>query len=374
MKQNVAFLLNTCPATWASKEEFHARLCAALHQRGGSPVLALSDEPPVEIRRRLEASGAEVVALPYRGVSLGYFKALRHLIATRHISLVHMRYFDYSSTLPWVARLAGARRIVLTDANGGDWTARGLKAALLRWRTKCVSSPVDMVIAISEFVERRLVSAGLEKAKIVTIYNGIDLHLFRPDPAVRASLRQKLGIQPDEIVICTVGVLRALKHPEIPLQALAVLARRGLPVRLLVAGRGPMRPELEALAGDLGIAEHVLWLGHSGEPWTVFQMSDLFTLATTGEAFGFVVAEAMACGVPAVCARSGGFPEVIDDGTTGLLATTLSPDDFADKLQVLIEDAGLRGQFALRAAERATTLFGVDSSVSRTLEAYDRLA
>ncbi|MGO9097435.1 MAG: glycosyltransferase family 4 protein [Bryobacteraceae bacterium] len=374
MTGNVAFLLDSCPATWTSKEEFHARLCAALRQRGGSPVLALSGEPPDAIRRRFEASGAEVVALPYRGVTPRYFRDLRNLIGSRRISLVHIRYFDYFSALPWLARLAGARRIVFTDANGGEWRAHGWRAALLRCRTKCQTRPIDRIIAISTFVGRRLVSAGVDPAKIVTVYNGVDLQRFRPDPSVRVSLRQRFGIRPDEIVISTIGVLRPLKHPEIPVRSLALLTGRGLPVRLLVAGDGPMRSELQALAADLGIAGHILWLGHSPEPWTVLQVSDLFTLATAGEAFGFVVAEAMACGVAVVCARSGGLPEVVDDGATGLLATPLSPDDFANKLQALIENAELRDRCAKSSLERATALFGVDTAVSRTLEVYDRLA
>jgi glycosyltransferase involved in cell wall biosynthesis len=373
MNGNVAFLLDMRPPTWSSREEFHARLCAALRQRGGAPVVALSGEPPEAIRRRLEASGAEVVALPYRGVSLKYFNDLRNLIETRRISLVHIHYFDYFSALHWLARRAGARRIVFTDTNSGEWNPHTRFAGLVRLRAIAATTPVSRLIAISDFIRQRLISLGLPPEKIAVVYYGVDLDRYSAGMDARDSARRLHGIAPGEVVISTIAVIRAFKHPETLVEALAALVHRGLPVRFLFAGDGPMRPDLEKMAQRMGVAGRIVWLGHSPEPWTVLQASDIFAFASVGEAFGFAVAEAMACGLPVVAARSGALPELVEDGRTGLIARPCDSADFADKLQRLVEDRETRERFARCSLERARALFGVDTSVSRTLEVYDQL-
>lgn len=373
MNWNVAFLLDTCPPTWSSREEFHARLCAALRRRGGAPVLAFSGEPPDAIRRRFEDCGAAVVALPYRGVSLRYFRDLRNLIASRRISLVHIRYFDYFSALSWLARLAGARRVVFTDANSGERNLRARFPTLVRLRTIAATVPVSRLIAISDFIRQRLVAVGIPPEKIDIVHNGVDLDRYSSGSDARDSARRLHGIAPDEVVISTIAVIRAFKHPETLVEALAALVRRGLPVRFLFAGDGPMRPDLEKMAQRMGVSGSILWLGRSAEPWTVLQASDIFAFASVGEAFGFAVAEAMACGLPVIAARSGALPELVEDGRTGFLARPCDSADFADKLQRLVEDLDTRERFARSSLERARALFGVDTAVSRTLEVYDRL-
>ncbi len=373
MTGNVALLLDTCPPTWSSREEFHARLCAGLRQRGGSPILALSGKPTDAIRRRFEASGAEVVALPYRGVTPRYFRDLRDLIGSRRISLVHLRYFDYFSALPWLARLAGARRIVFTDANSGEWSPRARFARLVRLRAIAATTPVSRLIAISDFIRQRLIALGPPPEKIAVVYNGVDLDRYSAGVEARESARRLYGVAPGDVVIGTIAVIRPFKHPETLVEALAALVHRGLPVRLLFAGDGPMRPDLEKMAEQMGVAGSIVWLGRSAEPWTVLQASDIFAFASVGEAFGFAVSEAMACGLPVVAARSGALPELVEDGRTGLLARPRDSADFADQLQRLVEDREMRERLARCSLERARALFGVDTAVSRTLEVYDRL-
>src|SRR5262249_25104776 len=110
-----------------------------------------------------------------------------------------------------------------------------------------------------------------------------------------------------------------MKRPEMALIVCSELARRGLAVRLLMAGSGPMRTSLERLAAELGISENVCWLGHREKLQSVLQGVDVFLHTTKGEAFGNVLVEAMACGIPVVATRSGAAAEVIEEAATGLL-------------------------------------------------------
>ncbi len=370
---NLAYLLDINPVTWTSREELHARLCSALRSEGNSPVLIVAEEPAPAVRARLEGAGAVVCVLPYPGPSPGYVSKLRRIIEAHRISVVHIRYFDYFSALPWVVRACGVRRVLFTDANGGSWRPRTWTAPLLRLRTRIAMRPLTRTVAISGFVKARLTALGASPDKIVTICNGIDLDQYRPDTRARGWLRQTYGIRPEEVVISTIAGLRALKHPEIPVEAVHLLAGAGLPVKLIAAGDGPMRSELHQMAERLRVAGRIVWLGHYPEPWKILQGSDIFTLATDGEAFGFVVAEAMACGVPVVGARSGAIPELVEDGRTGFLAAPGDARDFADKLRPLIEDADLREKMGRVAIERAGE-FGIDRTVSKTIALYHACA
>lgn len=371
----VAFLLDCCPPTWTSQEEFHARLTSSLRDRGVGTVVVLSGEPIRSVRDRYEAAGATVEALSYKGRIATYFRAVRALLHKHAVSLVHVRYFDYFSLVPWIARAAGARHIVLTDANGGEWRPRGIRAVPVQIRARMTTAPVTRIIAISQFIRRRLVAVGVPPGKISVVYNGVDRMRYAPDADARSRLRSMYGIAPGEIAISTIGAWRPpWKKPEVIVAAVAKIAlETRLPVKLLFAGDGPLCPALQRLASELGIADRVIWLGRTAEPWNVLRASDIFAFASRGEAFGYVVAEALASGVPVVSANSGAFPEIVEDGRSGLLAETEDPADFAKKICVLAGNEALRKQYSCAALKRAEERFGIERAVANTLDVYDSI-
>ena len=134
-----------------------------------------------------------------------------------------------------------------------------------------------------------------------------------------------------------------------------------------------MRPELEALAERLGIADCVHWLGNVPDPRLLLQASDIFLLASVGEAFGLVLAEAMACGVPVVGSRSGSLVEVVEDGYTGILSTPLDAIAFADAIERLSRDVPARRAMAARSITRVRERFTIDIAVQNTLDIYNSL-
>jgi glycosyltransferase involved in cell wall biosynthesis len=116
----------------------------------------------------------------------------------------------------------------------------------------------------------------------------------------------------------------------------------------------------------------VHWLGNVADPKALLQASDIFVLASVGEAFGLVLAEAMACGVPVVGSRSGSIMEVVEDGRTGILATPLDAVAFAEAIERLSRDVPLRTEMAARAVTRARTHFNVEMVVEKTIDIYNR--
>jgi len=370
-EHGLAFLLDYSPKYWGTREEFHRQLCVQLRDRGQFPVLVFSEEVAGEVRERFEAAGAAVYAISYRAGRRRYFSRLGQLIRRHRISLAHIRFFDYFSLLPWMARLHGVRGIIFTEANSGEWKPAAGKAQLIRLRTRVTCYPLTRVVAISRFIKDRLAAVGIHNDIIDVVYNGVDLDRFAPDPRAAAELRQRYTIDPRETVLLTASSLLPWKHPEVILQACGLLAKQGVPFRLLVAGDGVLRPGLEALAARLDIADRIHWLGEQKSVEHYFQGADIFVLASVGEAFGNVIAEAMSCGTPVVGSRSGAIPELVEDGQTGLLAEPMNPESFATAIRRLTEDPESRAQMSRQARARAQRLFPVSACVVNTLAVYE---
>lgn len=370
---NVVFLLDSAPTTWTSQEDRHLRLCQALIRQGIQPVLVFARPLPPNMHARFRADGAHVEAIDYGKGARRYYHEVRQLVLKHAITTAHIVFFDYFSAVPWIARLCGIRHVVYEMQNSGEFRARSWKKCLLQARTKAMTTPVARVIAISEFVKEQLVNGGLAEAKVVVRYLGVDIDRFRPDPHARQEWASRFSLQPGEVILSTVSYLRPFKNPQVLVEACERLARRNVKARLFVAGDGEMLAGLKSFAERLGVADRIEWLGNVAEPKILLQASDLFLLASVGEAFGLVLAEAMACGIPVVGSRSGSLMEVVDDQRTGLLCTPLDGTAFADSIERLTRDVQLRREMGVRAVERVRRHFTLDIDVDKTLGIYESI-
>ena len=370
---NTVFLLDSAPRTWSSLEDHHLRLCQALRAQNSKPVLVFAKKLPPEIEDRFTQGGVTVAAINYEDGFGHYSSELRKLIEQHSIERVHIAFFDYFRAVAWLARLQGMKSLVYEMGNGGLFRATSWKRELLYLRNRLMTAPLVRIIAISDYIKGQLVAAGVPEEKIVVRYLGIDNQRFRPDASAREAWARKLSIPSEELILSTVSYLRPIKNPQIIVEACGLLAQRSLRAHLIVAGDGEMLDELKQLSQRLGIADRVHWLGLVPDPVSLLQASDLFLLATVGEAFGLALAEAMACGVPIVGSRAGAIPEVIKDGETGLLVNPMEPAALADGIEKLGRDHVLRKLMAQQAITRVATHFTLERAVDETLRIYSGL-
>ncbi len=182
------------------------------------------------------------------------------------------------------------------------------------------------------------------------------LHLVRHGVDV-ARMVQESHVDYPLPMILSAGRLVEKKGFPLLLQAAALLNGRGLPFELIIAGEGPMRDELERLAGGLGLRDRVVFAGHlTQEQLThVYRRADAFCLASTvakdGDRDGLpnVILEAMAFGVPVVASNLSAIPEAVIDEETGLLAAPGSPQDLAAQLERALDDRELRARLIANA-------------------------
>jgi glycosyltransferase involved in cell wall biosynthesis len=376
-RASVMFLLDSAPQNlWTSVREAELCLCRALTARNILPILVLTGDYPDEIRDRYKSAGALVFStgcVP-NGNPLRYYREIGRLIGQFKPSLVHIDHFSYFSSVPWMARLHGVSHIVYMESNSGVLRARSWKNLLLQLRTRIMTWPVTRMIAVSEFIRRRLIEVGVPSEKIEVIYNGVDIQRFTPDPSARESWIKRFQLRSDELILSSVAFSHRFKHPEVIVEAISHLVKRGVAVQVFIAGRGEMQAESEVLARRLGIGPFIHWLGDFSSPETLLRASDIFILASVGEAFGYVLAEAMACGTPVVGSRSGAIGEVAEDGGTGLLATPLDAVSFADAIERLACDAQLRHDMGARGVDRVRKLFAAETMIEKVMRLYGSIS
>lgn len=205
------------------------------------------------------------------------------------------------------------------------------------------------VIAVSDLVREGLLHEYPDLERISVLPNGVDTEMFRPGaqgPHVAAPLR-----------MFSAGRLVQSKGHRFILRSLAELTAEGLDIRYTIAGDGPLRPTLEALARELGLADRVSFTGayrHAELP-DMLRESDLFVLPGWPEAFGIVYLESLASGVPVIAASDGGASSFVADTVNGYLVRHAEPPEISRSIQSFV-GLNQRERHAMQAAARTTAL------------------
>jgi L-malate glycosyltransferase len=213
----------------------------------------------------------------------------------------------------------------------------------------------------------------IDPKKVVRIPFGIDTNRFRPDPDTRDAIRRELGLPEAAVVFGAVGHFGEEKGIDVVLHGFRELARRspGVPVILVVLGAGTpaQRERVEALARDFS-AGQVIFAGFRPDVERWFRAFDVFVHAPRLEAFGLVVAEAMATGLPVVATAVGGLLDLVRPRQTGLLIPSESAVELANALQELAGDEPLRRAMGEQAHRIAGEEYTVRLYAHRHLRLY----
>ncbi len=235
-------------------------------------------------------------------------------------------------------------------APGGMWRR------LLPWTDPLVLR----YVAVSGFVQEGLVARGIAPEKTCVIYNGLDAPAAPPQA-------QGSALQERPVRIGIVGQVGAWKGHLDFVQALALLAKKGLPFEGHIFGEGSreFKTELRQQIGALELDGRVTWHGYERDTEAIFQSLDLITAPSIAEDPAPLVAcEAGLRGLPAVVTRRGGLPEIVEDGVTGFIVEAQRPDQLADRLERLISDPDLRRTMGGKARERIAERFSQERMVT----------
>lgn len=268
---------------------------------------------------------------------------MRRLIADHRIDTV---WFGAAAPLallaPW-ARQAGASR-VLASTHGHEvgWSMLPAARSVLRH----IGESTDVITFVSRYTRRRFASAFGPAAGLEYLPPGVDTDRFRPDPAARTELRDRYRLGQRPTVLC-LSRLVPRKGQDMMIRALPEIRRRVDGAALVIAGGGPYLDSLRQMAQRFGVSEHVTFTGGipTGELPAHHAMADVFAMPcrTRGagldvEGLGIVYLEASATGVPVIAGSSGGAPETVRQGETGLVIDGRSVDQVAEAVTELLGD------------------------------------
>ena len=236
------------------------------------------------------------------------------------------------------------------------------------------------ILAISQNTARHLVEFGVPADRITIIRPGVDAERFSPKAASAQAVRRRLT-QGDEVVLMTIGRLQRRKGHDLVLQTLATLGPESPPVRYVVVGGGPEEPRLQQMARELGVAERVTFVGAvpAEELPGYYAAADIFVHPNRNdggdfEGFGIVLLEAAASGLPVIAGDTGGSPEAVENGSTGVLVSGVSVDQLKTVLLELIRSPFRRRTMGEAGRTMVLSEFSWDHAAASVAAIHERVA
>jgi glycosyltransferase involved in cell wall biosynthesis len=236
---------------------------------------------------------------------------------------------------------------------------------------KRVVEACELVVVDSEFARRQLSDTlGARIDHVAVAPYGVDARFTSRPPRADLQARYRLRGGP---VALFLGGLKARKNLALLLDLWAAVAREVPTAHLLVAGGGPLLPELRTRAATAGLADRVSFTGYvpEAEKAEHFNLGDVFVFPSALEGFGLAVGEAMSSGLPVVASDRGSIPELLVDGQGGFLCDPARPATFVEALVRLLRDGALRAKQGAANAERVERWFRWERCVATTRQHYE---
>lgn len=231
------------------------------------------------------------------------------------------------------------------------------------WKYK--SRLIDKYVAVSYKIKEVLIDGGISSQRITVIYDFIN----EKKEAVEFVLldfqkRHQINIDKRIVNIASMGVLQQQKNHSFLIEALSELHKKNLDFRCYIAGQGPLAHQLLGQIKNSHLSKKVFLLGYVRQPELLLSQVDIFVFPSINEGLGSSLIEASQQGCLLMGSRSGGIPEIIDDGKTGFLFTLENTDELTRKLENLINNRSLSKELVKNSQEKIREQFDSHQSAS----------
>ena len=361
------------PTRIGGGEVFARALSARLAARGWESVLCYQSLPEGEVRRFLELPNVTFEVLPDAWKFAARPAGELARILKRHpADILHLYFTGFLSPYPWVARLRGVAKVFFTDQGSHpEGYVATRRPVWKRLAARALNFPLNQVISISDYnvdcmLRRGLIDAG----RVMRIYNSVDLAAAHGDGA---AFRLRHGVPAGAPVVAQASWMIPEKGITDLIEAAQLVIQRIPQAHFVLAGEGQHRNQYMAMARDLGMEAHFTWTGllHNPVAEGLYAAADVVCqVSRWEEAFGWVIAEAMAASRPIVATRVGGIPELVTDGGNGFLVAPRAPAEITERLVQLLEDSALRSRMGAAGRLAAERKFDLAHNLDTLMRAY----
>jgi len=249
------------------------------------------------------------------------FLSLWRLMLQERPDIVHTHTSKTGILGRWAAKMAGVPIIVHTPHGHVFYGHFGpLVSRFFLAIERLTASITDCMVALSEGERNDYIRFCVSSPdKIVTIHSGVEIDRYMKAEVNVEEKRRSLGLNPNALVVGTVGWLLPIKGPIHLLNAMAHIWRNHPEIRLVFVGKGELEGKLRAEASRMGVSERVTFLGWRDDIPEIMQILDIFVLPSLNEGMGRVLVEAMAAGRPVVASKVGGIPDLVEHKKNGFL-------------------------------------------------------
>jgi phosphatidylinositol alpha-1,6-mannosyltransferase len=302
---------------------------------------------------------------------------LRRLGASRP-TIVHCARLLPEGVPAWLSRSVGGSPYVCW-AHGEEIVSVSSSRELMLLMRR-VHKRAAALIANSRNTATMLERVGASRERIEVVHPGVDADRFRPDIPGAAELRARI-VRDGELLALTVGRLQRRKGHDLVIRALAALDGRDPQIRYVIVGDGDQRSRLETMAADLGMAGRVLFVGAAPPEQlpAYYAAADVFVHPNRIEGkdlegFGIVLLEAAAAGLPVIAGDSGGVPEAVAQGETGLLVSGVSVEELQRALLSLASSPSMRRSLGAAGRARVKRDFSWERAAAQVAALHERVA
>jgi N-acetyl-alpha-D-glucosaminyl L-malate synthase BshA len=370
----------TCYPTYGGSGVVATELGLELAQRGHE-IHFISYAQPIRLRGQepnIHYHEVEVSRYPlfdYPPYDLALATRMAEVAQLYDLDLLHVHYAIPHSVSALLARqmLAdgprGRKLPFVTTLHGTDITLVGLDRSYLPI-TRYSIDQSDGVTAISNYLRDRTMRVFDVKKEIEVIYNSVNCDVYT---RIKNAEKLRAEYAPEgEKLLVHLSNFRPVKRLSDVIEIFDRV-RKQVPSKLLLIGDGPDRSVAEWMAVQKGIHEDVLFLGKQDQVQEKLGISDILLMPSELESFGLAALEAMACEMVPIATRTGGVPEVIEDGVSGYLADVGDVDKMAGYAIELLKDENKLRTMGKAAREMARSRFCASRIVPQYEEFYRRV-
>jgi L-malate glycosyltransferase len=346
---------------WRGGQNQALLLLKGLYERGHAAELVAAQGSA--LGHRAKKAGIFVHSVSRDLFRLPAAAKIRPILADGRIDLVHANE-AHAVTAAWLA-LVGRHLPFIASRRVGYPLAKG-------WIAQRRYRRADCILANSRWVADQAIASGANKDKVRIVPEGTEI----PSPLTpekRAAARQRWGIAKSTPVLGCVGVLLPDKGQEWLIRALAEVRHDFPETRLILAGDGPCRQNLQRLTEELQLSSAVIFAGFVKDIEAVYAALDVFLLPSFFEAFNNSLLAAMAYELPSIAFARGALPEIIENGKTGLLVSGPDLPEISTAIKRILGDPQLAQNFGQAARTCVATNFTADHMVEGTLKVYAEL-